>query len=116
MKFEGERKRIADKLEKILHPIEVTEKHADEPDQFRYEASHLVCHLPTEFRSATGIDFVELQVCTLFQHAWAEADHDVGYKPNRELTYKEKRLKAVAAASAWGADQTFQALLDSMRQ
>jgi len=51
--------------------------------------------------------FFELQIKTLFQHAWSEAEHDLAYKPNVSLTRFQKRLVALTAAQAWGADQQF---------
>ena len=56
-------------------------------------------------------EFFELQVKTLFQHAWAEANHDLGYKPEgKELDQESKRLLAYASAQAWGADRVFDEL------
>ena len=54
--------------------------------------------------------FFELQIRTLFQHAWAEAEHDVGYKPTQPLKLEERRKIAFTAAQAWGADTIFQEL------
>jgi ppGpp synthetase/RelA/SpoT-type nucleotidyltranferase len=51
--------------------------------------------------------FFELQVKTLFQHAWSEAEHDLAYKPNKPLSSLQKRFVALTAAQAWGADQMF---------
>jgi putative GTP pyrophosphokinase len=55
--------------------------------------------------------FFELQIKTLFQHAWSEADHDLGYKPgDQPLTSEQKRLIAFTSAQAWGADHIFDQL------
>ena len=48
---------------------------------------------------------------TLFQHAWSEAEHDLGYKPGTvPLTSDEKRRLAFTAAQSWGADRVFDEL------
>ena len=58
--------------------------------------------------------FFELQIKTLFQHAWSEADHDLGYKPGANmLTSDEKRMIALTSAQAWGADRIFDQLFRS---
>ena len=55
--------------------------------------------------------FFELQVKTLFQHAWSEAEHDLGYKPGvKPLTPDETRRLAFTSAQAWGADHIFDEL------
>ena len=56
-------------------------------------------------------DFFELQVKTLFQHAWSEANHDLGYKPGSvPLDADAKRRLAFTSAQAWGADRIFDEL------
>ena len=54
-----------------------------------------------------SVEFFEQQIKTLFQHAWSEAEHDLGYKPSGELTTDQKRRLAFTATQAWGADQIF---------
>jgi putative GTP pyrophosphokinase len=52
-----------------------------------------------------------LQVKTLFEHAWSEAEHDLGYKPGEApLTPDQKRRLAYTSAQAWGADHIFDEL------
>jgi putative GTP pyrophosphokinase len=43
-------------------------------------------------------------------HAYAEPQHNIGYKPTGELPRQIKRELAWIAASAWGADQAFERL------
>jgi ppGpp synthetase/RelA/SpoT-type nucleotidyltranferase len=45
--------------------------------------------------------FFELQVKTLFQHAWSEAEHDLAYKPSEPITPHQQRQIAFTAAQAW---------------
>ncbi len=82
---------------------------------FGYFGKHYVLALPTEavppgIELAAAPRFFELQIKTLFQHAWAEANHDLGYKPPEDLTDDQKRRLAYTAAQAWGADRIFQEL------
>ena len=58
----------------------------------------------------------ELQVRTLYRHAWSEAEHDIGNKPGRKLTKIEKRNFAFTAAQSWGADPIFQELHKGLKR
>jgi putative GTP pyrophosphokinase len=83
---------------------------------FGYVGFHYIAALPTD-AIPKGVDrdlvpeFFELQVKTLWQHAWAEANHDLGYKPEAPLTAEQKRKLAFTAAQGWGADRIFEELL-----
>ena len=85
-----------------------------DPGSFGYEARHFVCVIPPDIleKCESPVPFFELQIATLFQHAWAEANHDLGYKPQCAPDYDEQRHIAWAAAQAWGADRIF----DQLRQ
>ncbi len=63
--------------------------------------------IPEEIDPNNVPKFFEVQVKTLFQYAWSEANHDLGYKSSLELTDEQKRLLAFAAAQGWGADNAF---------
>jgi putative GTP pyrophosphokinase len=90
-----------------LHQQHVYE--APDPRTFGYQGKHFICYLPMEIHAGaqSPVDFFELQVSTLFQHAWAEAEHELGYKAETPLEYEDKRKIAWAAAQAWGADTIF---------
>lgn len=80
--------------------------------EFSYEGRHFILSLsndllPEDINKSLIPDFFELQIKTLFQHAWSQAEHDVGYKEKRELCFEEKRKLAFTAAQAWGADRIF---------
>lgn len=84
-------------------------------NEFGYVGKHYILAFPEDLfeddadRSKTP-EFFELQIKTLFQHAWSEAEHDLGYKPEEPLTPLQSRQMAFTAAQAWGADQMFQSL------
>jgi len=77
--------------------------------EFGYEGRHFILFLPTDitthFEGNEIPEFFELQVKTLFQYAWSETNHAMGYKQNSKLTSDQKRLTAFVAAQAWGADR-----------
>lgn len=84
----------------------------DSESEFGYEGKHYILFLPTDVQptDASGDDmpeFFELQIKTLFQHAWSEAGHDLAYKGNKGLSTEVRRKVAFTAAQAWGADMIF---------
>ena len=75
---------------KYFTPIEFRDRVPDSEWEFGYFGRHYVLLLPTDVIGETMDrakvpDFFELQVKTLFQHAWSEADHDLGYKPDLRI-------------------------------
>lgn len=109
------------RLEEHFHAVEAVTKEKDE-FSFGYESLHLVMQIPPQV-FAPGwasredrIVTMELQVRTLFMHAWAELEHDLGYKLHEsvQLTKEERKSLSWAAASAWGADQEFERVRDGI--
>lgn len=69
-----------------------------------YRSVHYVCRLP----KGPHPDFrFEVQVRTALQHAWAEVEHDLGYKADDELPDAIQRRFARVAALLEIADQEF---------
>jgi ppGpp synthetase/RelA/SpoT-type nucleotidyltranferase len=102
-------------IEDYYRPIERQSIVPDSPNEFGYEGVHYILFLPDEISKNTELksglpNFFELQIKTLFQHAWGEANHDLGYKPTCPLSFDEKRKIAFSAAQAWGADHIFNEL------
>jgi putative GTP pyrophosphokinase len=54
--------------------------------------------------------FFELQMKPLFQHAWAEANHNLLYNPTFDFSADQKRKIAFIAAQSWGADMFIEEL------
>lgn len=105
---------IENNVEKYFGSIEKTRKEPDDTSKFGYFGCHYVLIIPRDVlpEPLEGIPEVfELQIKTLFQHAWSEANHNLGYKPEQELSNNEKRKIAFTAAQAWGADKIFSELL-----
>ena len=100
---------------RYFHPIESVDIVPDGDSEFGYVGKHFILLLPADvtgdFTQLGDVPaFFELQIKTLFQHAWAEAEHDLGYKPTSTLTPLHRRKIAFTAAQAWGADQIFNEL------
>lgn len=106
---------VAAELEKYLRPIE-REDHVPESDwEFGYFGRHWLFALPRDaIPKEVPADqiprFFELQVKTLFQHAWSEANHDLAYKAPSRPSSDQYRRFAYTAAQAWGADRVFNEL------
>jgi ppGpp synthetase/RelA/SpoT-type nucleotidyltranferase len=101
---------------KYYRPIEIKNHVPESEWEFGYFGRHYVLLVPSDVlrdNMDRGLipGFFELQIKTLFQHAWSEAEHDLGYKPGlKPLNPSEKRRLAFASAQAWGADRIFDEL------
>ena len=87
-----------------------TQRHEPESEfEFGYIGEHFILFLPLEVTSEiadySGPDFFELQIKTLFQYAWSETNHAIGYERHDELSREQRRMTAYIAAQAWGADR-----------
>lgn len=108
--------RVDKVLKKYFTAIEFRDVVPDSESEFGYFGHHSILVLPSDVveqhidRSMIP-QFFELQIKTLFQHAWSEADHDLGYKHgDAPLTRNQKRRIAFTSAQAWGADLIFDEL------
>lgn len=108
--------RIVEVIKKYYRPIETKVLLPDHEWKFGYFGRHFILLLPSDVVDRNWPrehvpGFFELQVRTLFQHAWSEANHDLGYKPGATpLKPESERKLAYTAAQAWGADQMFEEL------
>lgn len=112
-------KLIGDALEKYFRHVERQNLVPDSEWEFGYFGRHWIYVLPgdvvpEEVDGSDLPDFFELQVKTLFQHAWSEAEHDLGYKTLKRLTSDQKRRFAYSSAQAWGADRVFDELRNEL--
>lgn len=106
---------VAQELHRYFQLIEEKTLIPESHWEFGYFGHHSVVALPRDVVPAdVNVDdaprFLEVQIKTLFQHAWSEANHDLGYKAPAPLSGDQQRLLAFAAAQAWGADRAFEEL------
>lgn len=106
---------VEERVLKYFRHIEAKDLVPESPWQFGYFGRHFVLALPEDvIPSDADVKqvprFFELQIKTLFQHAWSEANHDLGYKAPTELNDDQERRLAFTAAQAWGADLIFDEL------
>ena len=93
-----------------FHVVERESKHPPKYSEFDYESVHYVCLIPVTAKNDSWEQHqlpttFEIQVRTIFMHAFAEPQHDLKYKNTQQLTTKQKRKLSWIAASAWGADE-----------
>lgn len=108
--------KVEEIIKRYYRSIEAKSIVPDSEWKFGYFGRHHILLIPSEV-TPPSIDkdllptFFELQVKTLFQHAWSEANHDLGYKPGAApLSPNATRQLAFTAAQAWGADRIFNEL------
>lgn len=108
---------VADLIRKEFTEDKVnsTDKRKLNSDQFGYKSLHIVCSLNenrtglTEYSSYKGIK-CEIQIRSILQHAWAEIEHDLGYKSKSEIPNEYKRDFNRLAALLETADKEFDRL------
>lgn len=96
---------LAENVKRFFRAIEDRTIVPDSDSEFGYFGKHYILLLPKEIidpKEPTVKPFFELQIKTLFQHAWSEANHDLGYKPQGDLSAYFRRCIAFTAAQAWG--------------
>lgn len=113
--------RIAQIVERYFRPIESRLVIPDSESEFGYFGRHYIFLMPNGLLKPAPEarlipDVFELQIKTLFQHAWSEANHDLGYKPGGKVpAADQKRLLAYASAQSWGADRVFDELFRNLQ-
>lgn len=120
--YKSDVQRVSDILLNYLRPTETKDLVPTSEWQFGYFGRHFVCLFPREiihpaWPEALVPEFFELQIKTLFQHAWSESNHDLGYKPEGgALSSDQVRMLAYTSAQAWGADRIFDDLYSELHQ
>ena len=104
---------VQERLQGTFTLVERRYRRPDRDEEFGYECHHLICVIPPHLKPAGWDarddvpDSFELQIRTLFMHAYAEPQHDIAYKGPGDLPSNVKKELAWIAASAWGADMAY---------
>jgi len=100
--------------ERLFTPVEAVLRRPETYNVFDYESFHAIYGVPPPMKP-DGWDerddlprTFELQIRTLFQHAYAEPQHDLAYKPETPPSDEIRRELAWVAASSWGSDQALE--------
>lgn len=97
----------------IDHTRTADRRIATDPDRFGYTSLHFVVKLSssrlqlTEFKRFCGL-VAEIQIRSIIQHAWAEIEHDLGYKSAISVPENIKRRFSRLAALLELADEQFE--------
>ena len=121
---------FADDVDKISELVEKefqidTEHSIDkrkqiEPDRFGYLSMHYILNLDAtrlkhkEYSKFSGFK-AELQIRSILQHAWAEIEHDLGYKSEDGLPREERRTFSMLAGILELSDKQFINLRESLK-
>jgi putative GTP pyrophosphokinase len=97
----------------------IDKRAALDPDRFGYLSVHYVIELNasrlelSEYQLYSGLK-AEIQIRSILQHAWAEIEHDIGYKSSIEVPKHIRRQFSRLAGLLELADQEFANIRDSL--
>lgn len=95
------------------------DKRKAKSDTFGYKSMHYVISLKSnrldlpEFSFFNGLKS-EIQIRTILQHAWAEIEHDLGYKSTQSLPYEFRRTFSRISALLEAVDIEFSHVKSSL--
>ncbi|EKO3407511.1 hypothetical protein R1U54_002871 [Vibrio fluvialis] len=99
----------------------IDKRKSKEPERFGYTSLHLiVTYSPKriklqEYSKFKGIKF-EIQIRSILQHAWAEIEHDIGYKSEIQVPAHLRRRFSRLSGLLELADEEFLAIRDGLSQ
>jgi len=106
---------VASKIEQEFNvdwPNSIDKRTAHEPDRFGYQSVHFVVSISearcalAEYSRFRGFK-LEIQVRSILQHAWAEIEHDLGYKSIYGVPRQVRRRFSRVAGLLELADEEF---------
>lgn len=120
--FVGDVQPVKSALEGTFNAIEYKHKRPRKDEEFGYESHHLIYVIPPQakpegWQGTKNLPTTfEVQIRTLFMHAWAEPQHNIDYKAAGDLPPDVRKELFWIAASAWGADQAYERVLNWQRR
>ncbi|SMF08847.1 GTP pyrophosphokinase [Pseudobacteriovorax antillogorgiicola] len=112
---------FADDIDRIAKVIEdrfdvdlsnsVDKRIQSAPDQFGYQSLHYICKIDHELISS-----FEVQIRTILQHAWAEIEHDLGYKFPESVPFEIRRKFSRLSGLLEIADEEFAEIRDAIKR
>lgn len=109
---------VRERLSRTFSTVEWSRRRPERDAEFGYESDHIICVIPPHLKPEGWSDrddmpnTFELQIRTVFMHAYAEPQHDIAYKNSADLPASVRKELAWIAASAWGADQAYERVLE----
>lgn len=106
---------------RVIPEHSTDKRKALDPDRFGYLSLHYVCALPdrrtrlTEYAAHKGY-LCEIQVRSILQHAWAEIEHDLGYKVAEGVPRPIRRRFSRLAGLLELADDEFTRIRDELAE
>lgn len=91
-----------------------------DPDRFGYLSLHYIVRLypshanPAEYKRLVHLK-AEIQIRTILQHAWAEIEHDLGYKSKHAIPIQMRRRFSWLSGLLELADYEFNGLREELR-
>jgi putative GTP pyrophosphokinase len=114
--FEDDVHNVADILRQGFSVMETEDKKRSlRPNVFGYLSLHVVVRLPPQLlddpaNAGLGDLKVEVQIRSMLQHAWAEIEHDLGYKTVVQIPDEHRRLFSMLSGLLELADTQFNKL------
>lgn len=111
--FEDSIQHVAKTIEKALDvdfANSVNKLKSEDHQKFGYRSLHYVCRWPDLPSRPVAHARFEIQIRTILQHAWAEIEHDIGYKATEEIPGLFRRRFSQVASLLEVADREFVAI------
>lgn len=111
--------KVVDREVEIDAERSVDKRPLNDPDRFGYASVHRICKLPevrtqlAEYRAFADLR-CEIQIRSILQHAWAEIEHDLGYKAANGIPVHLRRRFSMLAGLLELADDQFMRLRDDL--